>query len=261
MKRNTSLPWLAAVALGVAALTATPAAATAVNDYPEDALAFAYVAAYRYEGAQPVDLVAKVVDVEGMPVEGANIAVQITNSRSAQARTVLLKEEGNGAYVACDAAYLEGPSDVDLYEFTATKDRMHPAVATVKGLRGNICGDGVPEIRIASIQAAKLDGAGQPLSVIVDLVDDGGNPVAGASVLVRATDLRKHVDLHLADAGGGRYSDCNVGLFDTSGKGQISLMVYATAKGYREATEWTENSVGYLCTTTVQQQTTARRTR
>ena len=261
MKRNTSLPWLAALALGVAALTATPVAAGTVNDYPEDALKFAFVSAYRYEGDQPVDVFAKLVDSQGEGVQGATVTVEISTSRSAQPIAIQLSDQGDGSYLACDATYLQGPSDEDLYVFTATKDRMHPAQDKVKGSRGNLCGEGEPQIHIASIAAAKLDGKGQPLSVVVDLVDDGGNPVTGADVLIRATDLRTHVDMHLPGGDGGRYADCDVALFDTEGAGQIGLMVNASAKGYRTATAWAENTVGYLCTNPVQVQTTARRAR
>jgi hypothetical protein len=261
MQRNKNLPWLAALALGVAALTATPAVASTDIDYPEDALQFANVAAYRYEGDQPVDLYAEVRDAEGSLVEGATITVEISTARSARPLIVHLLDKGNGVYAACDAAYLDGASDADVYVFTATKDRMHPAEEKVKSKRGNLCGQGEPQIHIASVSAAKLDGKGQPLSVLVELVDDGGNPVTGADVLIRATDLRTHVDMYLPEAGGGRYADCKVTFFDTSGAGQIGLMVYATAKGHRSATAWSENTVGYLCANPVQQQTTARRAR
>jgi hypothetical protein len=261
MKRNTSLPWLAVVALSVAVLTATPAAATTVNDYPEEALQFGSVAAYRYEGDQPVDLFAEVLDVEGSPVEGATVTVEIRTSRSAQPRLVHLEDKGSGLYTACDAAYLEGATDTDIYEFTASKDRMHPAFAKVKSDRGNLCGEGEPQIHIASVQAAKLDGAGKPLSVIVDLVDDGGNPVTGANVMIQVTDLRTQIEIGLSEANGGRYADCDVARFDTAGAGQIGVMVYASAPGYRSATAWAENTVGYLCSNPVQGNTTTRRTR
>jgi hypothetical protein len=261
MKRNTSLPWLAAVALIVAVLTATPAAATTVSDYPEDALQFGSVVAYRYEGDQPVDLFAEVLDAEGTPVEGAVVMVEISTSRSARPSLVQLEDQGGGLYRACDATYLEGATETDIYEFTASKDRMHPAFARVKSDRGNLCGKGEPQIHIASVQAAKLDGAGKPLSVIVDLVDDGGDPVAGADVIIQVTDVRSQIEMRLSEASGGRYADCDVAYFDTMGAGQIGIMVYASADGYRSATAWTENAVGYLCANPVQGNSTARRTR
>ncbi|HET9494706.1 MAG TPA: hypothetical protein VFR15_10790 [Chloroflexia bacterium] len=256
MKRNTSLPWLAAVAMCVAVLTATPAAAGTVNDYPEDALKFAHVAAFRYAGDQPVDLLAEVVDIEGAPVEGATVTVDINTGRSAQALRVQLEDQGKGLYRACDAAFLEGATDIDVYEFTATMGRMHPAVEKVKSDRGNLCGAGEPLIHIASVQAAKLDGPGQPLSVVVELVDDGGNPVTGADVMVQVTDTRNQIESPLAEASGGRYADCSLATFDTEGAGQIGIMVYASAQGYRSASAWAENTVGYLCANPAQDDTT-----
>src|SRR5512138_288666 len=223
MKRNTSLPWLAVVAMGLAIAIGTPAAARTASDYPEDALKFAFVGAYRYEGAQPVDLLAKVVDDRGMPVEGATVTVQINSSASAQVRTIRLEDEGSGAYVACDAVYLNGPTENDLYTFTATMGRMQPAVAQVKSDLRNACGAGQPQIRIASAKAQKLDGKGQPLSVLVQLVDDGGNSVTGARVRVSAAGNFDSADTYLAEIGGGRYLNCNVARFDTSGAGQIGV--------------------------------------
>jgi len=262
MKRNTSLPWLAALALGVAALTAAPAVASPdSNDYPEEALKFATVAAYRYGGNQPVDLVAKVVDDQGAAVEGANVTVEINTSKSARPAMLHLQDKGNGNYIACDAAFLEGPSDVDTYLFKATLDRMHPAEAKVKSERSNLCGGGEPQMRIASVQAAKLDGSKQPLSVLVELVNDEGNPVHDAKVLVRSTDLENYTEVLLPETSSGTYSDCNVARFSTKGPDQISVMVQAWAEGYAPALAWGENIVGYLCTTPVQHQDTARRTR
>jgi hypothetical protein len=261
MKRNTSLPWFAVVALGVAALAGAPAAASPASDYPEDQLRFETVAAFRYDGDQPVDLYAVLVDDVGAPVEGATVTVQVSTSPSAQVRTLQLDEKGSGIYVACDAVYPDTARGASLFEFTGTLGRMHPAQAKTGSKPGNLCGAGEPQLHIASVRAAKADGKNQPLSVQVDLVDGAGNPVTGASVHVRATDYREHVDLYLPDAGGGRYFACNAGTFDTSGPGLIELMVYATAKGYRSDTAWTQNQVGYLCTTTVQQPTTARRER
>jgi hypothetical protein len=261
MKRNTSLPWLAAVAMSVAALTATPAAASAVIDYPEDQLVFASVSAQRYEGDQPVDLFAELLDIEGAPVEGAAITVEINTSSSAQLRKVQLEEKGRGLYIACDAAYMQGSSGEDVYVFTATKNRMHPAQEKVQSKRGNMCGEGEPQIHIASVQAAKVDGPNKPLSVLVELVDDGGNPVHDAKVRVRATNFEHYRDVNVSETSSGKYSDCNVALFSTDGPGEIVIMVQASADGYRSAYAWGENTVGYLCTTTVQQPATARRTR
>ena len=261
MKRNTSLPWLAAVALTIAVLTATPAAAGTANEYPEDALKFASVATYRYEGHQPVDLYAEVVDVQGTPIDDATVTVEVNTSRSAQPVTIHLENEGNGIYTACDAAILDSKIDSDIYKFTATKDRMHPAIEKVKSQRGDLCSASEPQIHIASIQAAKLDGEDQPLSVIVELVDDFDNPVEDANVLITVTNLRRQIEMYLPDVGGGSYADCDVALLDTTGAGQIEVTVFASAPGYASATARTENTVGNHCATTAQDQATARRTR
>ena len=238
-----------------------PAAASPASDYPEDQLRFEKVAAYQYDPSQPVDLYAVLVDDMGAPVEGATVTVKVSTSPSAQVRTLQLDEKGSGIYVACDAAYSDTAREASVFEFTGTLGRMHSAQAKATSEHGNICGADEPQLHIASVRAAKPNGKNQPLSVQVDLVDDAGNPVTGASVHVRATDYREHVDMYLPEAGDGRYSACNIGTFDTSGPGLVELMVYATAKGYRADTAWTENQVGYLCTTTVRQQTTASKER
>ncbi|HET9495554.1 MAG TPA: hypothetical protein VFR15_15080, partial [Chloroflexia bacterium] len=157
-----------------------------------------------------------------------------------------------------DAPFVEAAIGVTVYEFTATMDRMHPAFASVKSDRGNLCGSR-PQIHIASLQAAKLDGPGQPLSVVVELVDDSGNPVTGADVMVQVTSLRRQIEIYLPEASGGRYADCDVALLDTTGAGQIGLVVYASAPGYAPATARTVNTVGYLCANLEREETTASR--
>jgi hypothetical protein len=92
--------------------------------------------------------------------------------------------------------------------------------------------------------------------VLVELVDDGGNPVTGADVMVQVTDTRNQIESRLAEASGGRYADCNLATFDTEGAGQIGVMVYASAQGYRSASAWAENTVGYLCADPAQDDTT-----
>jgi hypothetical protein len=251
MKRSNGFSWLVAVALGVAALAATPAAAARVDGDAEGLLKFAYVGAYRYGGDQPVDLYAELIDEAGSPVKGATVTVDISTSRTTQPFKVHLEDQGSGVYMACDAAFLDGPPNAGLYTFQAEKEFMQPTEAMITSERDNLCGEGAPQIVVASAQVAKFDGKA-PLSVVVELVDDGGYPVTRADVLVQVTGEREQIEKYLGETKDGRYGDCSVAVLDTTGPGQVEVMIYASAEGYRSAAAGAENTVGYLCTTPVQ---------
>ncbi len=207
-------------------------------------LRFDKLAVYKYEGFQPYDVVARVVDGNGQPVDGADVKVVF----AATGKTAIpLKSTGKGNYIGCDLEWIDAPSGDLTIRVVAQKRGMLTAEATVKDQPGNGCGAGEPQLYISKIDADKLNGSKKSLDVALRVTDERGLPVKGAEVMIRATDYHNYVDARLADAGDGKYMACSLGSFDTSGAGQIVIHARASALGYREAEADSVNKVGTIC--------------
>jgi hypothetical protein len=207
-------------------------------------LRFEELVVYKYEGNQPYDVVARLVDGNGDPATGAQVKVIF----AALAKwPIELKEMKSGVYIGCDLETVDIPSGELLLRVAAEKKGYSSILESTTDQRGNACGEGEPQIYISKVQASKLNGAKQPLDVFVYLEDETGAPVTEATVMARATDFDQHVDAALTHMGGGKYLACALGNFSTRGGGQISIHLHATAKGYREAASDTVNTVGTIC--------------
>ena len=213
-------------------------------DPSNNTLRFEQFTVFKYEGNQPYDVVTEVVDIDGNPATGADVRIIFA---ALSKEDIPLKEMKPGVYIGCDVETLDMASGDLRINVAAAKKGYISAVESTNDQRGNACGAGEPQAYITKVEAAKPNGANQPLDVFVYLSDESGRPVKGARVMARATDFILHVDRPLKDLGDGRYLGCSIGKFSTVGPGQISLHVSASAAGYRSTEADTVNSVGRLC--------------
>lgn len=207
-------------------------------------LMFGQLAVYKYEGYQPYDVVARVVDGNGDPVSDASVSLVFAQLGKG---SIPLKSTGKGFYLGCDLEWVDAPSGALSARVIAAKKGMSSAEAIVSDQPGNACGLGESQIFVSGLEAAKPDGVKQPLDVVVRLKDESGTPVSGATVRARATDFHHYVDVTLTDMGGGKYMACTMGLFDTKGADEISIHVNASAPNYRSGDADGTNKVGFLC--------------
>ncbi|MEO8285186.1 MAG: hypothetical protein ABI670_01980 [Chloroflexota bacterium] len=202
------------------------------------------LAMYKYEGFQPYDVVARVLDGRGSPVDDAYVTITSASAGSVEAT---LRNSGRGYYVGCDLDWVDAPSGSLTTVVRVSQEGSKPTAASVRDHRGNYCGAGEPQIRPPKVSAAKQDGDKKPLDIQVEVVDETGAPVQGAFVFARATDFVRFVDAPLQDVGHGKYLSCNFGQFNSKGAGAISIHVSVSARGYRPAENDGTNKVGRLC--------------
>jgi hypothetical protein len=202
------------------------------------------ISMYKYEGYQPYDVVARVLDGRGTPIDDAYVTIVSTAAGRVGA---ILRNTGRGYYVGCDLDWVNAPSGSLTTVVKVAQEGSKPTSATIHDHRGNYCGAGEPQIRPPRITAAKQDGDKKPLDIQVEVVDETGAPVPGAVVFTRATDFVRYVDAPLEDIGHGKYLSCNFGQFNSKGAGAISIHVRASAKGYRPAENDGTNKVGRIC--------------
>src|SRR6266487_3509534 len=149
MFSRNPLVWLVALPLALALMGTRSAAADPV---PSDrALRFDSVQAYKYEGYQPLDVVARVVDNKGDAVDDADVLVILPDGSV----SFVLKSIGKGYYLGCDIAYVQGPQ---VLAVVAKKKDWITAYINVKSQPGNRCGAGEPQLHVSEPVAAKPDG-------------------------------------------------------------------------------------------------------
>jgi hypothetical protein len=209
-------------------------------------LRIASLQAFKYQGYQPLDVLVQVTDEYGTLVSDANVVAGYDTPTGPQGK--LLKSLGKGMYLGCDIDYLDGPAKMVVLTAAANKKGMKETSASARANVGNLCGAGEAQILVQQIQAAKPDGKGMPLSILVRIIDETGRPVLGAKVLARATDFHSYVDAPLIERGDGYYVSCAFAFFDTKGEGAISIHVRAESPGLRNGSGDTRNVVGSLCT-------------
>lgn len=210
--------------------------------------------AFKYQGYQPLDVTAQVTDDFDNPISDANVVVRLSENST---QLFNLKSQGKGLYTGCDIAYLDGASDVTVTA-EASKAGMTGATLSANAEPGNLCGDGMPQMLVGQINAAKPDGKDQPLDIAVKLRDETGRAVVGANVAAEAIDSTgNHISVLLMDRGNGLYIACNAGLFSTTGAGAISVHVRAYGAGFRGTEGEALNTVGSLCSGTAPRPTPA----
>jgi hypothetical protein len=230
--------------LPVLVLAASYPAHPASADIIQRQLRIVSVQAFKFQGYQPLDVMVQITDEFEAPVSDANVDIALPSGED-----IRLKGLGKGTYLGCDVAYFDGPAKGVVVAASANKKGWKGAGATTRANVGNLCGAGEPQMIVQSIQAAKLDGKRQPLTINVRIVDEMGQPVVGAKVLARATDFNTYRDGPLKDLGNGYYGSCAFGFFDTIGEGAISIHVRADLPGFRSGQSDARNSVGTLCNT------------
>src|SRR5213592_3693184 len=125
--------------------------------------------AFKYQGSQPLDVSVQVTNDFGIPVSDADVIVATNNDDS---KPIHLTSLGKGTYTGCDIAYLDGLSVGVAVE--ASRAGMTGASASTTSKQGNLCGDGMPQMIVAQIAAAKPDGKSQPLDIAINLRDELG---------------------------------------------------------------------------------------
>jgi hypothetical protein len=253
VKRGHYAPRLAVVAAVAAIMLTSTASAQGnlgginrrVSTPPEDGLRITHVEAVRYSGYQPLDLLVDVADTSGAPAERVKVRADLNNPAGLSGITLV--ELGNGRYMACDVAYLDGPIGRTSITFRAERGREQSPEVTVVDSWGNNCGEGSPQLIASEPKAVKPDGPKMPLYVVVNVTDDGGHAIKGAKVLARATDYCDYAQDYLDDLGDGQYGKCGLGYFSTSGDGKIGVHVLVEKDGYRTTSNSSSNVVGSDC--------------
>jgi hypothetical protein len=232
-----SLPLMFNMTGGISTISTPP-------DPIDNMLRFEELTVYKYDGFQPYDVVARVVDGNGDPATHANVKLLFIPLSKA---SIALKELKDGYYIGCDVETLDMPSGKLQVTAAAAKRGFITAQATASDQPGNACGGGESQLFVSTLEAAKPDGEMKSLDMVVHVSDETGSPVQGASVLARITDFNQYVDVLLTDMGGGKYMACSVGAFNSTGVSQLSIHVQASAKGYRQGAADGTNQVGTIC--------------
>lgn len=230
---------MASLLLAMAQLTALGA-----SDSPREQLRIDKLVVYKYQGYQPYDVVAHVVDGSGATVKDAEVSVLYASLNKIPLE---LKNQGNGYYVGCDLEVVDAPSGTLSVMVQAVRKDLKSDIVTAHDQRGNYCGAGEPQISNLKIVAAKPDGEKQPLDIQVEVFDETGAPVAEALVYARVTDYQHFVDSPLKDMGNGKYGVCEFGTFTSKGAGALGIHVRASAPGLRPNENDATNEVGRLC--------------